>query len=142
MDRPQRAYRNSRGKRHPNNPITDYVDWGKGEPFHTKPIHIKTNANRLARIRNYVHTERRRRQAIRGKQGLTGITTQTLWKWQTRQLEEPLKKLQKAAGNNDIRLIWEFQSKLRMGKTANHVAFKKQDGAECQRLGETLKRRG
>ena len=41
-------------------------------------------------------------------------------------------KLQEAADNNDMRQIWDFQNKLRMGKTASHVEIKKQDGAECQ----------
>ena len=38
--------------------------------------------------------------------------------------------------------IWGFQSKLRVGKTSNHIAMKKQDGAEFQGLPETLKRWG
>ena len=79
---------------------------------------------------------------IRAKQGLTGTIAQTLGKWKTRQLEASLKKLQDAAGNNDTQSIWGFQSKLRMNKTASHVAIKKQDGAECQGLDETLKRWG
>ena len=129
-------------KCHSDIPIRDYVEWNKGESFHAQPIQIKKNANRLARIRNNVHTERRRRLAIRAKQGLTGTTTQTLGKRTTRRLEASLKKLQHAAGNNDVRPIWEFQSNLRMNKTENHVAIKKKDGAECQGIGGTLKRWG
>ena len=69
---------------------------------------------------------------IRAKQGLKGTITHTKGKWETRQLEESLKNLQEAADSNDIQPIWDFQNKLRMGKTSNRVAIKKQDGAECQ----------
>ena len=71
--------------------------------------------------------------------GLTGTITHTLGKWKTRQLEASLRNLQEA-DNNDMQPSWDFQNKLRMNKTANHVAIKKQDGTECQGLGETLKR--
>ena len=123
-------------------PIREYVDRGKGEPFHSNPIQIKTNEHRQARIRNYVHTERRRRQAIRAKQGLNGTITQTLGKWKARKLGASLKKSQQAAGENDMHPIWEFQSKLRMSKTADLVSIKTQDGTECRRQEESLKRLG
>ena len=78
--------------------------------------------------------------AIRTEQGIRGTIAHTLGKWKTRQLESSLKKLQEAADNNDAQPIWDLQNKLRMGKTANHVEIKKQDGTECQGMEETLKR--
>ena len=62
--------------------------------------------------------------ALRTKQGLAGTIAPTLGKWKTRQLEATLKNLQEAADNNDMHPIWEFQIRLRMNKTANHVAIK------------------
>ena len=99
-----------------------------------------SKTHRLERIRIYVRTERRRRMEIRTKQGLDGTIAQTLGKWKTRQLEEPLKKLQQAADNNDMQPIWEFQSKLRTNKIASRASIKQQDGTERQGLDETLKR--
>ena len=48
--------------------------------------------------------------AVRTKQGLTGTITHTLGKWTTRQLEASRKKLQEAADNLDMRLIWDFRT--------------------------------
>ena len=36
--------------------------------------------------------------------------------------------------------IWQYQSKLRMNSTNNHISIKKKDGTECQGMGETLER--
>ena len=98
--------------------------------IHGKPIHI--GKHRIAQIRNYVHTERRREVAIRSKQGLSGNITHILVKWKTRQLEASLKKLQEAADNNDMKPIWQFQSKLRMATTTNRVAIKNKMGPNAK----------
>ena len=108
-------------------------------PFRANPIKTQTNAHRQERIRNYAHTERRRRQAIWAKTRTYWSITQTLGKRETGKLEASLKKLQQAADNDDMQPIWEFQNKLRTNKAANHVAIKKQDGSECQWLDGTLK---
>ena len=70
--------------------------------------------------------------AIRTKQGLKGTTARTLGKWKTRQSEASLRKLQEESDDNDMLPIFDLQNKLRMNKTANRVAIKKQDGTECQ----------
>ena len=61
------TYRATTGICHPGKPRQEYVDWGQGDPFREKPIQIKTNTHKQARIRNYAHTERRRKAPDRNK---------------------------------------------------------------------------
>ena len=139
LGKPQRDFRDSRGKWRSNIPSMDYVGWKKGEPFHMQPIQIQINTQRLARIRNYVHTERRRRQALRAKQALTWPTTQKIGKWKTRHLAAPPKKLQQAADNNAMRPIWEFRIKFRMGETAQTCSNQEEGWGRAPRIEETVK---
>ena len=139
LGKPQRTYRSSRGKAHTNRTIREYTDWNGKETFDRKPIEILRNTHKISQMRNYIHTERKRRASMRSKQGLCGKITYILGKWKTRQLEVTLQKLQDAAGNNDTQPIWQYQSKLRMNSTNNHIAIKK-DATECQGMGETLER--
>ena len=61
-------------------------------------------------------------------------------KCQARNLGEETIKLQKSPDPNDMRPIWGFRSKLRMAKSTNQIAIKKQDRTECQGMEETLQR--
>ena len=124
------------GGKHKDTSLREYVDWNKGKTFTEEPIQIGGNTHRIAQIWNYVHTERRRKAEIRPEQGLSGTITHILGKWETRQLEAALKKLQEAADNNDMQPIWGFQNKLRMGKTANHVAIKNRTGLYVKEWGK------
>ena len=102
--------------------IKEYTDWNNGKNFTEKPIQINRDTYRITQIRNYIHTERRRKEAIQTKQGLCGTITYTIGKWKMRQLESPIQELQEAAENNDMQPIWKYQSRLRMN---NQAAIKK-----------------
>ena len=52
LDRPQRTYRASREKCHPNMPIAEYMEWGKGKPFREK-----TNTDREEDTQTSKNTE-------------------------------------------------------------------------------------
>ena len=114
LRKPQRTYRASRGKSYTIRTIREYTDWGGKDTFNRKPIKVLRNTHKIAQMRNYIHTERKRRAAMRSKQGLCRKITYILGKWKTRQLEVTLQKLQDAADNNDMQPIWQYQSKLRM----------------------------
>ena len=57
-----------------------------------------------------------------------------------RKIEEEAVRLQKSAVRNNTHPIWDYRSKLRTAANARNIATKK-DGAGCQRMGETAKRR-
>merc|ERR1712105_519867 len=104
------------------------------------PIKISRGHYRLAQIRRYINTARKRRAAVRNQRGLSGKIASTLGKWRTRQLENSLRKLQEAADNNDMGPIWQYQRKIRMTNTNNQAIIKKEDGTDCQGIEETIKR--
>ena len=140
LAQPRRTYIRSRGKAHATRIIREYIDWNGERTFERKPMKITRITHSIAQMRNYVHAERKRRSALRAKQGLCGKTNYIIGKWRIRQLEATSQKLQEAAGNNDMHPIWKYQSRLRMTSTNNHIAIKKKDGTERQGLGETLTR--
>ena len=130
LDKPIRTYRASKGKQHSNMPIREYADWNKGKSFTEKPIQMGKYAPHGKDTKLRTH-RKEKKMAIRTKRSRTGTITHTLGKWKTRQLEASLKKLQEAAGNNDMRPIWDLLNKLRMGKTSNDVAIKNKTGANA-----------
>ena len=75
---------------------------------------------------------KKKRIAIRDKQGLRGKIAHTLAKWRNRQLEATLKKLQAASDNNDMKPIWNYQRNIRMKATGNQAIIKDRNGEECQ----------
>ena len=123
LTKQKRTYRASRGKAHTSRTIKEYADWNGKETFNEKPIKIPRNTRKIAQMRDYIHTERKRRAALRAKQGLCGKITYIIGIWRTRQLEATLQKLQEAAGNNAMQPIWKYQSRLRMNSTNNHIAI-------------------
>ena len=68
-----------RGK-HVKITIKECTDWNDGKTFTGEPIQINRDTRRITQMRNYIHTERRRKAAIRTKQCLSGTITYTLGK--------------------------------------------------------------
>ena len=105
--------------------INEYIDWNNGETFENNPINISRDHYRLVQIRRYINTARKRKAAVRNQRGLSGKIASTLGKWKTRQLENSLKKLQEAAGNNDMKPIWQYQRKIRIINTNSQATIRK-----------------
>ena len=119
-----RAHRhNKRNKR----TVKEYTDWNYDETFENNPIKISRDHYRLIQIRKYINTARKRRAAVRNQRGMSGKIASTLGKWRARQLETSLKKLQEAAGNNDMKPIWQYQRKIRMANTNIQAIIKKME---------------
>ena len=57
-------------------------------------------------------------------------------------LGEETSKLQKSAGRNDRKQIWNCQSKLRMATRTINIAVEKKDWSGCQVMQETMQRWG
>ena len=65
---------------------------------------------------------------MRNQRGLSGEIASALGKWRTLQLETSLKKLQAAAGDNDMKPIWQYQKKIRMANANNQAIIKRRAG--------------
>ena len=65
-------------KRQSKPTIREYTDWNYGKTFKEKPIQIERDKYRITQIRKYIQTERKRRIAVRTKQGLNGRIPHTL----------------------------------------------------------------
>ena len=119
--------------------IPEYVDWVNVRPFHQTPIHLTYGERRIAQIMHYISTEKRKENAIRRKYGLGGTTNSMRERWQTGEIEDEADRLRKAADQNNMKLIWGSQRRLRRDINTRHVAIRRTYGAECQGMGETMK---
>ena len=128
-------------KKHDKPTIKEYTDWNHGKTFTEKPIQIERDKYRITQIRKYIQTERKRRIAVRTKQGLNGRITHTLGKWRSRQLEATLRKLQEAANNSDMQPIWKYQRNIRM-KTTNNQAIIKEKWRRMSGNAENARKMG
>ena len=97
---------------------------------------IRTDATPLPGLQN--RTRKRKRKAIRAKYGPEWAINSARGRWKTRKFdEEAASKLQEA--RNNMRPKWDYRSKI-LRKPAQNVAIQKKDAAECQGVGEAVKR--
>ena len=81
-------------------------------------------------------------EIIRTKSGLQR-TINCIQEMADKKIEEEAEaseRLQIAAGQKNMRLIWDYRRKLRNAANARNIATKKKDGTDCQGMGETMKR--
>ena len=74
LDGPRGTYRSSTGSDTPIRRLSNIWTGAEGDSSQ-KNQYRRKNAHRLARVRNYVRAERKRRMAIRTKQGITETIT-------------------------------------------------------------------
>ena len=73
---------------------------------------------------------------------LTGAINCIQGRWNTIKIEEEAENLQKAEDGKDMRPTCDYQGRLGIPTETQNVAMGKKDGAEFQRLEETMHRWG
>ena len=130
MEKPKRKCRATRGTRRQNKLTMEFTDWVKGDFAKTDTGPAKyTQSSKDMELCTY-----------REKKGKCDqIRKRTYWDHHsdTREMgnaetSKRTKKLQQAADRNDMRPIWGFRRKLRMGGSENSLSIKKLGGAECK----------